>query len=307
MTDSGAKPAAHPASAPTIAVIGAGGVGAVLAAELVTGGHRVTLCARTPFESLLLESADVRREIAVPISTDPAAQPVADVVVLATKVGDTQAAAPWLAALVDEHTVVVAAQNGIDHEHRVGQYTSAPVVPALLYVAAERVHTGHIIWHSGREIRVGTGESARRVGDLFTQTTLRVRHEPDMRTAVWRKLLSNIGANPITALTLRRMDVLAEPGIQELATGLLQEAVAVARAAGANLPIDEADEIVRLWSTFDTNGGSSMLYDRLAGRGLEHEYLTGAVVDYAARHGIDVPLNRGVLALLRALDTSGAA
>jgi 2-dehydropantoate 2-reductase len=48
-----------------------------------------------------------------------------------------------------------------------------------------------------------------------------------------------------------------------------------------------------------------MLFDRLAGRPLEHQGLTGAVVRAAERHGIDVPLNRAILALLEGLD--GAA
>jgi len=55
---------------------------------------------------------------------------------------------------------------------------------------------------------------------------------------------------------------------------------------------------------YNPTGGSSMLYDRLAGRPLEHEFITGAVVNAAARHGIAVPLNEALLALLRALDRS---
>ncbi len=47
-----------------------------------------------------------------------------------------------------------------------------------------------------------------------------------------------------------------------------------------------------------------MLYDRLAGRPLEHEHITGAVVRLPERHGIAAPLNRAVLALLRALNHS---
>jgi 2-dehydropantoate 2-reductase len=43
-----------------------------------------------------------------------------------------------------------------------------------------------------------------------------------------------------------------------------------------------------------------MLYDRLAGRPLEYEALSGAVVRAAERHGIDVPLNRALYALLSA-------
>jgi 2-dehydropantoate 2-reductase len=45
-----------------------------------------------------------------------------------------------------------------------------------------------------------------------------------------------------------------------------------------------------------------MLYDRLAGRRLEIDPLTGALVRAAARHGLPVPLNGAVLALLTGLD-----
>jgi 2-dehydropantoate 2-reductase len=55
-------------------------------------------------------------------------------------------------------------------------------------------------------------------------------------------------------------------------------------------------------SNYPAKGGTSMLYDRLAGRPMEHDYMTGAVVRAAGQHGIDVPLNKAVLALLSALE-----
>jgi 2-dehydropantoate 2-reductase len=54
------------------------------------------------------------------------------------------------------------------------------------------------------------------------------------------------------------------------------------------------------YAKFNPDGGSSMLYDRLAGRSMEHDHLTGTVVRLAERHGLPVPLNRAILALLRA-------
>jgi 2-dehydropantoate 2-reductase len=45
-----------------------------------------------------------------------------------------------------------------------------------------------------------------------------------------------------------------------------------------------------------------MYFDRLAGRTLEVEALTGAVVAAGARRGISTPLNRALLALLRAIN-----
>lgn len=47
-----------------------------------------------------------------------------------------------------------------------------------------------------------------------------------------------------------------------------------------------------------------MLYDRLAGQPLEHEHITGAAVRMVDRHSVDAPLNRAILALVRALSAS---
>jgi 2-dehydropantoate 2-reductase len=50
-----------------------------------------------------------------------------------------------------------------------------------------------------------------------------------------------------------------------------------------------------------------MYFDRLAGRRLEAEALTGAIVAAGERHGITMPLNRLLLTLLRAInDAIGA-
>ena len=48
--------------------------------------------------------------------------------------------------------------------------------------------------------------------------------------------------------------------------------------------------------------GTSMYFDRMAGRSFEVEALTGAVVAAGARHGIATPLNGVFLTLLRAIN-----
>jgi 2-dehydropantoate 2-reductase len=99
------------------------------------------------------------------------------------------------------------------------------------------------------------------------------------------------------------MGIFRDPGIVALAHELLAEVTAVARAEGARLDDDEADRIVAAFEAMPEDSGTSMLYDRLAGRPLEYDALTGAVVRAAERHSLDVPLNRALLALLRALST----
>lgn len=56
--------------------------------------------------------------------------------------------------------------------------------------------------------------------------------------------------------------------------------------------------------TYPTEAGTSMYFDRLAGRSLEADALTGAVVAAAAQHGIPTPLNQAMLTLLRAISDS---
>jgi 2-dehydropantoate 2-reductase len=50
-----------------------------------------------------------------------------------------------------------------------------------------------------------------------------------------------------------------------------------------------------------------MYFDRLAGRRLEVEALTGSVVAAGARHSIPTPINRTLLTLLRAVSDAASA
>jgi 2-dehydropantoate 2-reductase len=292
-----------------IAVIGAGAIGAVVAAAGCDSGHDVTVCTRTPITTLTLERHGDHRRLPVTIvvdSTDPTLHPV-DVVWVTTKVGDTAGAAPWLARLCGPDTLVAAAQNGLDHHARLAPFVeSGWVVPALAYLAAERVGPGRVVHLSGDRVVVPAGEAETRLARAAA-VGLVVRGVQDMQTATWRKLLGNLVANPITTLTLRRIDVMRDPGIADLARGLLLEAVQVGRAEGAGLADEDVTAVLDGTRQYGDRTGSSMLYDRLAGNPLEHQYLTGEVVRRADRHGIPVPLNAGVLALLDALDRAAQA
>jgi 2-dehydropantoate 2-reductase len=288
-----------------IAVIGSGAVGGFLAAEFSSAGHHVMLCVRTPLPRLTVTSQGKTRAVPVEIVTDPRGIAPVKWLVLSTKAQDTPGAAPWLSQLADANTTIIIAQNGVDHAARITPFApKAAVLPALVYVAAERVAPGEILHHLGSQLTVPAGAQADALTQLAQGSTLRIKPEPDFLTAAWRKLLGNLSANPITALTLQRIGVMHDPDIRKFALGVLTEGALVARAEGAKLRPDEAEQIVNDLMGYSPNGGSSMLYDRLAGRPLEHEFITGAVVNAAARHGIAVPLNEALLALLRALDRS---
>jgi 2-dehydropantoate 2-reductase len=95
--------------------------------------------------------------------------------------------------------------------------------------------------------------------------------------------------------------VLREPGTATLGFDLAAEAVAVGRAEGAALTLDDARQTLSWLQGLPEATPSSMLQDRLAGRSMEHEGLLGPVVTLGRRHGIPTPLTSAMLALLDAL------
>lgn len=301
-----------------VAVIGAGAIGGVLAEAACDAGHDVTLCVRTPVPGLTIIRDGGPRTVPVRIVTgdDPAGGEAtgpgspqsapADWILLATKAHQTATARPWIDRLAGPGTVLAVVQNGVDHAARAASLAPpGPVLPALIYVAARRTAPGRIRHQWGQRVVVPQGEHGAALATLLDGSSLRVEQEADFQTAAWRKLLSNVAANPITALTTRTVSVLGEPDVRALAEGLLTEAVAAAGAEGARLSAADVTATLDLYDGLSPDVGTSMLEDRQAGRPTEHDLISGAVVRAAARHGLDAPLNRAVLALLAASSQPG--
>jgi 2-dehydropantoate 2-reductase len=182
------------------------------------------------------------------------------------------------------------------------------VVPVIAYYNGERLAPDRVrLRHVGDyDLVVADDENGRGFAQLLEGTPLRVFLSGDFTTLAWRKLLINAVANPITALVLQRQAVLRRPDIQELCRAVLAEAIAVARADGARLAEDEAARTIATLMTFSGELGTSMYFDRLAGRELEVEALTGAIVAAAEHHGIETPFNGALLTLLRAVNDATA-
>jgi 2-dehydropantoate 2-reductase len=284
-----------------VAVIGAGAIGGVMASALHEAGHEVVLCVRSPIEQLVIETSAGERRVPVDIVTRPSDVRPMRWVLLTVKSQDVEGAAPWLTALTDEGTTIVVMQNGVEHLERVQHLApQATILPALLYLSAERLAPGRIRHSFGETAIVAAGPAGEEFSALMAHSGLKVRLEADFVTQAWRKLLLNVAANPITALTERRMEVLDDPELRHLALGLMREAAEVGAAAGASLREQDARQALEtMVHDFSKGNGTSMLYDRLAGRPLEYEALNGAVVRIAERYEIDVPLNRSILALIR--------
>ncbi|HEV8299041.1 MAG TPA: 2-dehydropantoate 2-reductase [Acidimicrobiales bacterium] len=284
-----------------VVVIGTGSIGGYFAGELAEAGHEVVMCSRRPFDRLVVEHLDGSKvEVDSPALTDPAHVPHGDWVMLATKAHQVPDVAGWLAGACGPSTkAVVVMQNGVDHEGRVAPYVDGtPVLSSIVLCGAEAVAPGHVVHHGASNLEVPRGEMSEELAALFVGTRVNIVFHDDFVSAQWRKLIQNVTAAPITAITTRRMGVLRNAAVKALAIGLAEECIHVANAVGAHIPIEEAVSSIELMGRVNPSMGSSMLYDRLAGRPLEYQYLTGAVTHYGETNQIPTPLNDALYALL---------
>jgi 2-dehydropantoate 2-reductase len=226
-------------------------------------------------------------------------------VILATKVSDTPGVASWLDALVGSDTTVVVAQNGVEHDLVRPLAPSCDVLPALVYVNVERVNDESIRHHGHDRLVIPATEAGAAFAALFDGTPVSVERVSDFRAAAWRKLLTNVAASPITTVLDCRLGALRAPELEALATDLVAEAVAVAVAEGVALGGQDVAATIASLRSFPSDGSSSMRFDRVAGRPLEHEALTGVIVNRGIAHGVPVPVNQVMLRLLRTIDHAG--
>jgi 2-dehydropantoate 2-reductase len=294
-----------------IAVIGLGAIGGVIAGSLASvARNEVVACVKSPIGQLVVERPEGTVKASVRVLSSPTDAETVDWVLLCTKAHQTSAASPWLAQLCRPQTRVAVLQNGIRHADRLAPLVgSASVVPTIVYYNGERLAPDRVRFrHAGEhDLAVGDDTDGAAFAELLAGTPMRVLLTTDFTTLAWRKLLINAVANPITALTLQRQAVFRREDIKALCLAILQEAAAVARADGGRLEPDEAERILATLLTYPVEAGTSMYFDRLSGRRLEVEALTGAVVAVGEKHQIPTPLNGMLLTLLRSIsDASGS-
>ncbi|MEB5977773.1 2-dehydropantoate 2-reductase N-terminal domain-containing protein [Enterobacter vonholyi] len=88
--------------------------------------------------------------------------------------------------------------------------------------------------------------------------------------------------------------------ISELSLAYLREGLAVARAEGAKLNDDVAQEILVNFQRAPVDLGTSILADRQADRPMEWDIRNGVIQRYGRKHGIAVPISDVVVPLLAA-------
>lgn len=290
---------------PRIAVVGPGAIGTTIAAALHEAGRTPLLAGRSPHASLRLSTPDDGETVVPgPVATDPGTVggPV-DVVFLAVKATQTARSAPWLRALVGPGTVVGVLQNGVEQVEQVRAAVDLPegaeVVPAVVWFPAQRHPDASVTLRGEPRLTLPVGKAAERVAEALAGTRCAVELADDFTTLAWRKLLQNAVAG-LMALTGRRAGQFRRADIGDLALAYLREGLAVARAAGADLPDDEPERLLGVFRAFPADMSTSILTDRESSSPLEWDVRNGVLRRRAQELGLPTPISDVLVPLLAA-------
>lgn len=285
----------------TVALIGPGAIGGTLAAWLAQRSDLdLTVCVRTPFERLVLETPDGEVTAAPRLAASPEGLSPVDWVLVATKAYDDAAAAPWLTTLVGPDTKVAVIRNGVEHrEAFAGRVADENLVPVIVDFPAERSGPGVFRQRRYGWIRVPAGAAGEAFVALFADCPIDVATTDDFLSVAWRKLALN-AAGAVNAMTLKPSGVAHDPGAAQVMKTLVAECVAVGRAEGASLSDDIGEQVVEGYRAGPPDMVNSLLADRAAGRPMELDARNGVIVRKGAAHGIATPANAMIVALLNA-------
>ena len=289
---------------PTIAIIGPGAIGGILAAWLAQDtANDVTVCVRTPFDHLQVETPDGSITARPRIVSSPADASPVDWVLITTKAYDAAATAQWLPSLRRADSRIVVLQNGVEHVERFRPYVPVEhLVPAVIDCPAERTAPGRMRQRGPSWIVVPDSEHGRAFVPLFANTNFDVR-TGDFITRAWAKLCIN-APGAISAILMKPTGVIQVEPIPELTRGMVRECIAVGRAEGALLDEAIVEAVVTGARNAPPDGLNSLIADRMAGRPMEIDARNGAIVRLGKKHGIPTPLNEMAVALLTAAQDS---
>ena len=301
-----------------IGIVGAGAMGCVYAALMADAGNEVwaidTWQAHVDAiatNGLRLEGASGDRTVALGATSDPAAVGACDLVIVATKAPQVEAAAAGARALLGPETPVLTIQNGLGSAAKVARILGEQrvIVGVVGGFGASIVAPGHA-HHNGMElVRLGEAHGAvtsrlECIAALWRDSGFRVKCFDDIDQLVWEKLICNVcysGTATLTGLTVG--EIMADADAWPIASGCAAEAFRVARAKGIRLDFDDPVAYVHDFGAKIPGARPSMLLDHLAGRRSEIDAINGAIPPEALALGLEAPYNTLVSALVRAKET----
>jgi 2-dehydropantoate 2-reductase len=308
-----------------ILIVGIGALGGTIATRAVSAGTPIWLATRTEESARVLRSSGLRVSgiggTAIAGSVQVAAiqeyreTDKFDLILLATKAHDALEIAPFLSGLLVPGGTLLPIQNGSVSEiltDRLGRVVLGGLSNLGATMAKpgvfEQRNAGHLLIG---ELVEGLSDRVAKIAQALSGA-IETRVTPNLRGAIWAKLLLNCSVTTIGAIAAQTMrQYMTSLAGQEVFRRIYDEALSVALASGTRPERMIVEPIPPGWQGTSVPGGDydlwierimasygdvkpSMLQDFERGRRTEIDFINGYVTQLGSQIGIPVPMNAAV-------------
>jgi 2-dehydropantoate 2-reductase len=325
-----------------ILTFGAGAIGTYIGGSLALAGHQIVFVEQSKVveelraRGLRLDlTLDKRRNTKAAARVDPSSFIIVstleeafrygyfDLALFALKSYDTSAALEGIKPFAEKLPPILCLSNGVDNEPAIAAALGRDrVIYGTVTSAIGRRAAGDIVLEKLRGIGIARGHPlSEKLNTAFDEALLNARLYDDAASMKWSKLLTNLIANPTSAiLDMTAAEVFANKGLYQIEVEMLRECLAVMEAQKLNVvnlpgtPVRALAFATRLpmWLSrpllrraAGAGRGAKMPsfhIDLYSGRGKsEVEYLHGAVVRAGEKFNVPTPVNKVLTEILMAL------
>mgnify|MGYP000970545832 CR=1 FL=1 len=296
-----------------IVVMGPGGVGGYFGARLAAAGNDVTFVARgSHLEAMRTKGLRLDADLGhltlpkVNVVADPREIAEADAILFAVKMRDTESAAEGLKHLTAKGATVFTFQNGVESAARIGKVLGAEHVVAGAARIASHISEPGVIKQLGPFATLDFGEPngapsprCEKFLAALTGAGIKAALSPNISRELWNKFAMLAPLAALTSLTRGPLGPLREaPESHALIGAAVDEVVAVGEALKTGIDAADGVRVKKLIDSLPKQMMASMAHDLIAGKPIEIDGLSGAVVRLGESVGVPTPTHRFALQLL---------
>jgi len=301
-----------------IAIMAAGGLGSYYGALLAKDGHAVTFIARGAHLQAIRENGLIVKSIHGDVTIkpanatdDPAQVGAVDYILFGVKTYDTASAAEAMKPLVGANTTVVTFQNGVDNHDQIGAIIGKePVIVAPTQVVSNITAPGIIEQKSpfrisfvGEVYGQGLTPRAAEFVAMLKRTGVDATAVPDGRAPMWHKFIFIASASGLASLSRTTpYDLLQLPAARATLRAAMEEVYAVGKAQGVKMDDDIVERQYQFALSLKPGAKPSMQLDLEAGKRLEIDALSGAIVRLGAEKNVPTPVHHTIYVALKMED-----
>ncbi len=220
-------------------------------------------------------------------------------VVLTTKVQDSEKAIKGIKNLIRNDTTILCLQNGLYSENIAKKIIGrkCPVLRAITNFGAIFLKPGVVDYKNYSYTSVEKSPKSNEIAENFTRCGLNAYVSANIKADMWKKVVFNCVLNPLTAILRIENKGIADEKLNPLKKLIIDECVNAAKKDAITFNLDFVKTINEEFK--NSRNISSMQQDLLKGKHTEIDYLNGAVAKLGKKFGIKCPVNEALASIIK--------